>query len=84
MLRVDQQRQIQVLFRNRIVGEYFADLVVEEQLVVELKAVKSLLPERQAQLINYLCASNIDTGLLINFAKKGLGIKRCPSSNALS
>ena len=83
MLRVDQQRQIQVLFRNRIVGEYFADLVVEEQLVVELKAVKSLLPERQAQLINYLCASNIDTGLLINFAKKGLGIKRCSSSNAL-
>ncbi|MCH6256272.1 GxxExxY protein [Puniceicoccaceae bacterium K14] len=71
-----QQHPINVYFRNQIVGEYFADIIVSNTIILELKTVSSLLPEHQAQLINYLTATNTQTGLLINFAKKGLEIKR--------
>jgi len=70
------QSPLKVFFRNNIVGEYFADLLVEDSLIVELKAVKRLEKEHTAQLINYLKATNKKTGLLINFAVPGLEIKR--------
>ena len=76
-----QQSPISVYFRNQIVGSFYADIVVNEEIVLELKAVNNLLPEHQAQLINYLSATRIKTGLLINFAKKGLEIKRCYQRN---
>ena len=78
-LRASPQHPIQVHFRNQVIGEYFADILVEEKIVLELKAVKTLRPEHQAQLINYLNASHLNVGLLINFAKKGLEIKRASS-----
>ena len=71
-----QQSPLKVYFRDQVVGDYFADLVVEDTVIVELKTVKALLPEHQAQVINYLSATRNETGLLINFAKKGLEIKR--------
>jgi len=66
-LTVQSQVPIEVMFRKNVVGEFFADLLVENKVIVELKAVKSLAPEHQAQVINYLNATGIEVGLLINF-----------------
>lgn len=68
-LCVEQERSVHVHFRGAIIGRFLADLVVERQVVVELKAVRSLLPEHQAQLINYLRASTFEIGLLLNFGR---------------
>lgn len=56
-----------VLYNGHIVGEYFADLVVDNRVIIELKAVKSLSEAHKAQLINYLYISGIRLGLLVNF-----------------
>ena len=73
------QVPLKVRFRNEIVGEFFADILVEDKLILELKAVKFLLPEHQAQLINYLKATGIDVGLLVNFGAPKLEIRRLHS-----
>jgi len=73
----DAQMPLQVHFRGEVVGEFVADVVVERTVIVELKAVKMLAPEHQAQLINYLNATDIDVGLLVNFGKPRLEYKRC-------
>jgi GxxExxY protein len=70
------QVPLKVKFRGEVVGEYFADILVENKIIVELKTVKSLLPEHQAQVINHLRASGIDVGLLINFGTPKLEVKR--------
>ena len=74
--KVAQQTPIQVHFRGIVVGEFFADLLVNNSIILELKAVKTLLPEHQAQLINYLKATRTSKGLLINFASSRLQVKR--------
>ena len=66
-LTVKSQVPIAVMFRKHVVGEFFADILVENKVIVELKAAKSLAPEHQAQVINYLNATGIEVGLLINF-----------------
>lgn len=66
-LEAKQQHPIAVYYRGHIVGEFFADLVVEDQLIVELKSVKSILKEHEVQLVNYLAATGVDDGLLLNF-----------------
>ncbi len=63
---VRQQVPLHVKFRNVIVGEYFADLLVDEKVLVELKAVTRIVPEHKVQVINYLKATGIEVGLLIN------------------
>jgi GxxExxY protein len=65
-----------VKFRGVIVGEFFADILVENKLIVELKAVAALRPEHQAQVINYLKATSIEVGLLVNFGNPRLEYKR--------
>ena len=70
------QQAINVFFRERKVGNFFADLLVEEKVLVELKAVKEIAPEHQAQIINYLNATGIEVGLLINFGNPKLEFKR--------
>ena len=75
-LAVTSQQPIKVMFRNQCVGEFFADLFVEEKVIVELKAVKALAPEHQAQIINYLKATGIEVGLLINFGNPKLEYQR--------
>ncbi len=75
-LLVQCQFPIHVHFRQLIVGEFFADLFVEEKVIVELKAVKAIAPEHQAQTINYLKATGIEVGLLINFGNPKLEYKR--------
>ncbi len=69
-IAVQQQAALSVSFRNQIVGEFRADLLIERQLVVELKAVSKLMPIHEVQLINYLKASGIPIGLLVNFGAK--------------
>ena len=69
-LKVEQQVKIAVYFQNRVVGEYFADLLVEDKVIVELKAVSRLLLEHEAQLLNYLRATPYEVGLLLNFGPK--------------
>jgi len=70
------QHTVKVMFRGECVGDFYADLFVEEKVIVELKAVKAIAPEHQAQIINYLTASGIEVGLLINFGNPKLEYKR--------
>ena len=70
------QEPIEVTFRGQSVGTFFADLLVEERVLVELKAAKAIAPEHQAQIINYLKATGIEVGLLINFGNPRLEYKR--------
>jgi GxxExxY protein len=66
-LRVKQQEPISVVYEGQVVGEYYADLWVDERVVVELKAAQALAKEHEVQLVNYLTATRIDLGLLLNF-----------------
>lgn len=69
-LMAEQQVPLQVRYQDQVVGEYFADLLVEERVVLELKAVDTLAVEHEVQLVNYLNATGLNTGLLINFASR--------------
>ncbi len=69
-LEVKCQHPITVLYESEIVGEYFADIIVNGIVVIELKAVKEISEEHECQLINYLKATNIELGLLMNFGKE--------------
>ena len=69
-LEVETQKRIDVWFRGNKVGEYYADLIVENLVIIEIKAVEYLLPEHEAQLLNYLRGTDIEVGLLMNFGKK--------------
>ena len=66
-LRVKQQEPINVLYDGQVVGEYYADLWVDERVIVELKAALALAKEHEVQLVNYLTATGVNDGLLINF-----------------
>ena len=70
------QKHVQVKYRNILVGEFIADIVVEDKLLLELKALSTLCREHEAQLINYLKATGLSVGLLLNFGRPKLGIKR--------
>ncbi len=75
-LNVLTEQIYEVTFRNHKIGKYIADLVIENLIIVELKCCKTLLPEHQAQLINYLKASNIPIGLLVNFEHPRIEYRR--------
>lgn len=68
-IQVEQEAPIDVFFRKAVVGRFHADLVVEDCVVIEIKAVRALLPAHDAQLIHYLRATTIEVGLLLNFGK---------------
>ncbi len=75
-MHVQSQAPVSVYFRGREVGQFVADLLVEDVVLVELKAVKALAPEHQAQVINYLKATGLEVALLLNFGKPKLEYKR--------
>ena len=75
-LAVEQQKPIQVWYMGQVVGDYSADLLVENQVLVELKAVKNLDQVHYAQCLNYLKATQLRVCLLINFGKTRIEIKR--------
>ena len=64
------QAAIKVLYEGEVIGEYYADVMVENKMIVEIKATKSLATEHEAQLLNYLKATDIEVGLLLNFGPK--------------
>ena len=75
-LKAETQVPLKVVFRNRVVGDFYADTLVENLVIIELKAVKSIGTDHEAQLINYLKATNKRVGLLVNFGKPKLEWKR--------
>lgn len=68
-LKVLQQQNIKVYYEAQVVGDYFADIIVNDQIIMEIKAAEGLREENKAQLINYLKATDKEVGLLINFGK---------------
>ena len=69
-IKAVSQAPIKVLYESDIVGEYFSDILVDEKVIVEIKASKNLIPDNEAQLLNYLKATDIEVGLLLNFGPK--------------
>ena len=68
-LDCDKQKPIKVYYEQIQVGEYYADIIVNECIILELKAAESIAEEHEFQLINYLKATEIEIGLLLNFGK---------------
>lgn len=75
-LHAEQQKKIEVFYDEQKVGEYYADIMVNDLIILELKAAESITPEHEAQLINYLKATKIEVGLLFNFGPKPQFIRR--------
>ena len=64
------QSPIKVVYEDKVVGEYFADILVDEKVIIEIKAARNLNAENEAQLLNYLKATDMEVGLLLNFGPK--------------
>lgn len=80
-LQVEKQKRIRVFYANKEVGEFFADLAVNDCVIIELKACETLCEEHGFQLINYLKATEIEVGLLLNFGKKPEVTRKVFSNN---
>lgn len=68
--KVEAQKRIPVYYKNMIIGDYFADLIVNDSVILELKAVESLTKEHHYQIINYLRGTECEVGLVLNFGRK--------------
>ena len=79
--QVEAQKQIIVYYKGKAVGEYFADLVVNKKVILELKAADAMVKEFDWQLLNYLRGTDIEVGLLLNFGKKPEFIRRVFSNS---
>ncbi len=69
-LSCQRQQLVKVYYDGEQVGHYYADIIVEDKIIIELKAAETLREEHEAQLVNYLRASDIEVGILLNFGKK--------------
>lgn len=82
---VAQQRPLAVFDEDgTVLGEFYADLIIENRLLIELKAARNVAEEHIAQLLGYLRSSRIETGLLINFGSPRLHVKKYLMSDSLS
>ena len=75
-LEVECERKIQVTYDGVVVGEFSADMLVQQAILIENKAVQALVPAHEVQLVNYLTATGIEIGLLLNFGTERLEFKR--------
>jgi GxxExxY protein len=75
-LEVIPQHPIKVCYEGQIVGDFFADMFVARVVIVELKAIRNVLPIHEAQLVNYLKATGVEIGLLLNFGEKSVEVRR--------
>ena len=75
-LKAECQVPIEVFYKNNLVGEYFADILVEGKVIIELKTVKTIDKVHEAQLLNYLKATGLKVGLIVNFKHPKAEIKR--------
>ena len=72
----ETQKKITVYYNDEIVGEFIADILINDLVIVELKSVRKIIPAHEVQLVNYLVATDKPIGLLLNFSETGVGIKR--------
>jgi len=75
-LKAEAQRPMTVYYDGQVVGDFMADIIVEDTIVLELKSVRRLAKAHEVQLVNYLTALRKDVGLIINFAEANVEIKR--------
>ena len=75
-LQVARQKSIVVYYADQVVGEFVADLVVNDEIIVELKSVRRVVKAHEVQLVNYLVATCTDVGLVLNFGEKEVEVKR--------
>ena len=73
---VKSEVSLNVSYYGQVIGEFKADLLIDNKVIVELKAMESIAKVHEVQLVNYLACSKIDLGLLINFGPKGVVVKR--------
>ena len=74
-LNAESQRSVTVYYDNEIVGKFIADIVVNDEIIIELKSVKQIIKAHEVQLVNYLVATGKSVGLLINFGERKFDIK---------
>ena len=75
-LKIEQEKSLKVYYDSQVVGTFSVDLLIEDEIVIELKSVQNLAKEHEVQLVNYLNGLNKEIGLLINFAPTGVEVKR--------
>lgn len=75
-LKAIQQHAIKVFYKGKVVGDYIADIIVEDKIIIELKSIENLNKIHEVQLVNYLKAVNMEVGMLLNFGKEKLEFKR--------
>ncbi|WP_028855461.1 GxxExxY protein [Psychrilyobacter atlanticus] len=76
-----QQEPIKISFRNKIIGDYIADIIVEDKIILELKCTSKIIGTHKAQIANYLKATGKKVGIIINFGNKSLEIERVVMQN---
>ena len=75
-IEVERQKPVVVLYKEQIVGNFIADLIADRTLIVELKSVQTIMPIHEVQLVNYLTATGINEGVLLNFGSESLQFKK--------
>jgi GxxExxY protein len=75
-IQAHAQKDILVQYEGQIVGEFKADILVNDAVIIELKSVRQITKIHEVQLVNYLCATGKDLGLIVNFGEKGVEVKR--------
>jgi GxxExxY protein len=75
-LKVEEEKPLKVYYEDQVVGDFFIDLFVEDEIVVELKSIQAISKEHEVQLVNYLNGVKKEVGLLINFGPSGVNVKR--------
>lgn len=75
-LKVEEEKPLEVYYESQVIGDFYVDLLVEDEIVIELKSVENLAKVHEVQLVNYLNGFIKDIGLLINFGSSGVEVKR--------
>ncbi len=87
-LKAESQRPIKVYYGGEIVGEFVADIIVDDTIILELKSVRRVVKAHEIQLVNYLTATKKDVGLILNFGERKVEVKRkvreLPESSGIS
>jgi len=86
-LRIEQEKPISVSYEGELVGAFMTDLLINDTLIIEVKAIQALAKTHEVQLVNYLVATRIDEGLLLNFGAPRLEFKkkfRLPKTESIS
>ena len=75
-MNAESQKPITVYYENEVVGEFVADIIVDDTIILELKSVRRIIKAHEVQLVNYLVATGKPVGLILNFGERKVEIKR--------